>query len=47
MTRQRGRSPVGERLFGTAPFGKWQTQTFIAGLTCNDPIAAWVIRGAD
>jgi hypothetical protein len=46
MTRLRGRSPVGERLFGTAPFGKWQTQTFIAGLTCNDLIAPWVIKGA-
>ena len=27
MTRLRGRAPVGERLFGTAPFGRWQTQT--------------------
>lgn len=46
MTRTRGRAPKGERLFSTAPFGKWQTQTFIAGLTCNDLIAPWVIRGA-
>lgn len=46
MTRLRGRSPKGERLFGTAPFGKWQTQTFIAGLTCADLIAPWVIAGA-
>ncbi len=46
MTRLRGRSPVGKRLFGTAPFGKWQTQTFIAGLTSADLIAPWVIRGA-
>ena len=46
MTRLRGRSPVGKRLFGTAPFGKWQTQTFIAGLTCTDLIAPWVIRSA-
>jgi hypothetical protein len=46
MTRLRGRSPVGERLFGVAPFGRWQTQTFIAGLTFNDFIAPWVIPGA-
>jgi DDE superfamily endonuclease len=46
MTRLRGRAPVGERLFGTAPFGRWQTQTFVAGLTCNDLIAPWVISGA-
>lgn len=46
MTRLRGRSPKGERLFGTAPFGKWQTQTFIAGLTCADLVAPWVIKGA-
>jgi transposase len=41
MTRLRGRSPVGQRLFG-----RWQTQTFIAGLTCGDLIAPWVIKGA-
>lgn len=46
MTRLRGRCPVGERLFGVAPFGRWQTQTFIAGLTCDDLIAPWVIKGA-
>lgn len=46
MTRLRGRAPKGERLFGTAPFGKWQTQTFIAGLTCNGLIAPWIIKGA-
>ena len=27
MTRLRGRCPVGERLFGLAPFGRWQTQS--------------------
>lgn len=35
LTRLRGRAPVGERLYGPAPFGKWGTQTFIAGLTQN------------
>lgn len=39
LTRLRGRAPVGERLYGTAPFGKWRTQTFIAGLTSDEPIA--------
>ncbi len=33
LTRLHGRAPVGERLYGAAPFGKWGTQTFIAGLT--------------
>lgn len=42
----RGRAPVGERLYGTAPFGKWGTQTFVAGLTQDALIAPWVINGA-
>lgn len=46
LTRLRGRAPVGERLYGNAPFGKWGTQTFIAGLTQNALIAPWVINGA-
>ncbi|MGB3280151.1 MAG: IS630 family transposase, partial [Pseudorhodobacter sp.] len=46
LTRLRGRAPVGERLYGTAPFGKWGKQTFIAGLTQNALIAPWVITGA-
>lgn len=46
LTRLRGRAPVGERLSGAAPFGKWRTQTFIAGLTCGGLIAPWVIDGA-
>jgi transposase len=33
LTRLRGRAPRGQRLKGDAPFGKWRTQTFIAGLT--------------
>jgi transposase len=31
LTRLRGRAPRGERLYGAAPFGAWNTQTFIAG----------------
>jgi len=46
LTRLRGRAPVGERLNGTAPFGKWGTQTFIAGLTQDALIAPWVLNGA-
>lgn len=46
FTRLRGRAPVGEPLYGTAPFGKWGTQTFIAGLTQDALIAPWVINGA-
>lgn len=46
MTRLHGRSAIGERLFGVAPFGRWQTQTFIAGLTREALIAPWVIGGA-
>ena len=30
---------------GGLPFGRWQTQTFIAGLTCDALIAPWVIGG--
>lgn len=46
LTRLRGRAPVGERLHGAAPFGKWRTQTFIAALTSDELIAPWVIEGA-
>ncbi len=46
MCRLRGRSPRGERLKADAPFGKWQTQTFIAGLRCDGLVAPWVVGGA-
>jgi transposase len=46
LTRLRGRAPRGERLYGAAPFGAWNTQTFIAGLTSNGLIAPWLIKGA-
>lgn len=29
-----------------APFGKWHTQTFIAGLRCDALIAPWIVEGA-
>ena len=46
MCRLRGRAPKGQRLKGHAPFGKWNTQTFIAGLRCNELVAPWIIEGA-
>lgn len=45
MTRPRGRSPRGQRLVAHAPFGRWQTQTFIAGLRCGALTAPWVLDG--
>ena len=46
MTPLRGRCLRGQRLYGQVPFGKWQTQTFIAGLRCHGLVAPWVIDGA-
>ena len=46
MTPLRGRCPRGERLYGDAPFGRWRTQTLIAGLRCDGLVAPWIIEGA-
>lgn len=46
MTRLRGRAKRGKRLKANAPFGKWGTQTFIAGLRHDGLTAPWVIPGA-
>jgi transposase len=46
MTRPRGRARKGRRLKARAPFGKWGTQTFIAGLRHDRLTAPWVIPGA-
>jgi transposase len=46
LVRLRGRAPRGERLRSPAPFGKWRTQTFIAGLTQDGLIAPWILDGA-
>ena len=46
MTRLCGRSQCGTRLNASTPFGAWSTQTFIAGLTHDQLIAPWVIKGA-
>ena len=45
MTRLRGRAQRGKRLKANAPFGKWGTQTFIAGLRLNQLTAPWIIPG--
>ena len=45
MTPLRGWAPKGERLPGYAPFGHWNTMTFIGALR-NDRIEApWVLDG--
>ena len=46
MTPLRGRSPCGECLRAEAPFGKWRTQTVVAGLRCHELVAPWIIEGA-
>ena len=46
MTPFRGRSLRGQRLIADAPFGKWNTQTFIAALRCDEMVAPWVVDGA-
>ena len=46
LTRLRGRSRRGTRLPGTAPFGHWKAQTFIAGLRCHELTAPWIVDGA-
>jgi transposase len=45
MTRLRGHSRKGQRLRMSATFGPWKTQTFLAGLPCNELSAPWVIDG--
>jgi len=46
MTRVRGRARRGRRLKASAPYGKWGTQTLIAGLRHDGLSAPWVIPGA-
>ena len=45
MTRFRGRALCGNRLRAFAPFGRWGTQTFIAGLRLCGLTAPWVLDG--
>lgn len=46
MTRLRGRAQRGRRLRARAPYARWGTQTFIAGLRQDGLTAPWVIPGA-
>ena len=46
VATERLRARVRKRLEMDAPFGAWGTQTFIAGLTQDNLIAPWVIKGA-
>jgi len=46
MTRLYGRSPRGQRLVGSVPFGHWNTSTLIAGLRHDRIVAPMVLEGA-
>jgi transposase len=46
LVKATGWAPVGARLIDHAPFGHWNTQTFIAGLGHDGLIAPWVLDGA-
>ena len=46
MIKTTGWAPVGERLVDHAPFGHWNTQTFIAALRNDRLDAPWVMPGA-
>ena len=46
LTKRTGWAPRGERYRTYAPFGAWNTQTFIAGLRCYGLTAPWVVDGA-
>lgn len=45
MAPLRGWAPRGKRLIGRAPFGHWNTMTFVAALRCDGIVAPWVIDG--
>jgi len=46
MIKTTGWAPRGKRLIDHAPFGHWNTQTFIAALRHDRLDAPWVMRGA-
>ena len=46
MVKTTGWAERGARLVDHAPFGHWQTQTFIAALRHDRLDAPWVIDGA-
>lgn len=45
MARQRGRTPIGERLKVGIPYGHWKTTTFVAGLRLSGMVAPLVLDG--
>jgi hypothetical protein len=45
MTPTRGRSPIGTRRLGRAPYGHWKTTTVVSALRCDGLVALWVIDG--
>ncbi len=45
MAPLRGWAPVGQRLPGVAPFGHWNTMTFLAALRQDRVEAPWLIKG--
>lgn len=46
MTRLRGRSPRGERVFDHAPAGHWATTTMIASIRVDGSTAYMTVQGA-
>ncbi|MBW6496238.1 MAG: IS630 family transposase [Burkholderiaceae bacterium] len=46
MAPLRGWAARGQRLIGRAPFGHWNTMTFVAALRHDGIVAPWVIDGA-
>ena len=43
LTKRTGWSPKGKRYYTYSPFGKWKTQTFIAGLRSYGLVAPWIV----
>ena len=43
LAKRTGWSAKGSRFAAYAPFGKWKTQTFIAGLRCHGLTAPWIV----
>jgi transposase len=46
MTRLRGRTPSGQPCIASVPHGKWESQTFIAGLRADRVDAPLLLTGA-
>jgi transposase len=45
MAPLRGWGPKGKRLPAKAPYGHWNTMTFLAALRCDCIVAPWLIDG--